>query len=536
MTDRFGTLTVKNYRCFTDENPLRLPLTKGNVALIGANNSGKSTALKFFHEFKGLWAMFSDFGNVFAYLDRNDPTPFQFRDLPDYQEVFTDRNDRPILICFDFDVPNQVDGVFPIKTVIFQIDRPEKSNIFKLSIKTTDQPLRSADSLSLNATGVICRGGDPYAIDLYGLFGKFFANWQRTLFIPAFRNIVNSGGAQLMGTSIGTSLLSQWNSWKNDGNKHHLRAILDLEERVRKIFGFGKLSIDVLSGNRDLSLTIDGRPYQLSEIGAGISQFIIALINLKIHQPQTLLLDEPETGLHPSLQLEYLSTLAEQCAGNVYFATHSMGLAKSFGDEIVSFKRTAHDAINIAPLASSSYLPELLGEMSFSSWNELGCEAILVVEGHTDIRTYSQFLGKLGCKKTAIPIHLGGSEKIKKDRAVELNELTRLGKPIYIVIDCERDTANANLSPDRQEFVDTCAKLGLSVHVLDRRATENYLSDQAIKQVEGESYIALGEFEALDSKPSQFRWGKSNNWKIAAQMTKEDLMATDLGLFLSKLP
>ena len=47
-------LTIKNYRCFTEANPARINIRKGFTALIGINNSGKTTILKFFYEFRYL--------------------------------------------------------------------------------------------------------------------------------------------------------------------------------------------------------------------------------------------------------------------------------------------------------------------------------------------------------------------------------------------------------------------------------------------------------------------------------------------------
>lgn len=69
--------------------------------------------------------------------------------------------------------------------------------------------------------------------------------------------------------------------------------------------------------------------------------------------------------------------------------------------------------------------------------------------------------------------------------------------------------------------------------MLKRRATENYLSDNAVKRVKGVGYEALGPFEKL--KQSQHPWSKVENWQIAREMSLEDLMATDLGIFLAEL-
>jgi hypothetical protein len=69
--------------------------------------------------------------------------------------------------------------------------------------------------------------------------------------------------------------------------------------------------------------------------------------------------------------------------------------------------------------------------------------------------------------------------------------------------------------------------------VLERRATENYMTDRAVKLLKGNAYRELGPFETLRS--ASISWSKEENWRIAKEMTKEELESTDLGPFLSTL-
>jgi hypothetical protein len=49
----------------------------------------------------------------------------------------------------------------------------------------------------------------------------------------------------------------------------------------------------------------------------------------------------------------------------------------------------------------------------------------------------------------------------------------------------------------------------------------------------GQTYRSLGPFEVLrDARPA---WSKSENWKIAREMTRAELKGTDLDLFLDSL-
>lgn len=52
-------ITIKNYRCFSDSRPARNRLGQGYTALVGTNNSGKSSLLKFFFNFRNLFGRLS---------------------------------------------------------------------------------------------------------------------------------------------------------------------------------------------------------------------------------------------------------------------------------------------------------------------------------------------------------------------------------------------------------------------------------------------------------------------------------------------
>ena len=52
-------LAIRNYRCFPDSRPARIAFRKGFTAFVGVNNSGKSSLLKFFYEFRSLFSLLS---------------------------------------------------------------------------------------------------------------------------------------------------------------------------------------------------------------------------------------------------------------------------------------------------------------------------------------------------------------------------------------------------------------------------------------------------------------------------------------------
>jgi hypothetical protein len=115
----------------------------------------------------------------------------------------------------------------------------------------------------------------------------------------------------------------------------------------------------------------------------------------------------------------------------------------------------------------------------------------------------------------------------------ELEEILRITTNISALIDSEKISETSPLNSDRQAFLDLCASKGLTSHVLNKRAIENYFPDPVVKRVFGSDYRALLPYEKLsDANP---HWSKSQNWKMAADMRFDNIRETDLGAFLEAL-
>src|SRR5438874_943880 len=109
MSSNDITLTIKNYRCFADISPLTITLGPAFTALVGPNNSGKSSFLRFFYEFRELF----DAG-VALNLALNGIN-VNAKDVFDPLEVFCDFNDRSQSFSLEFQGA-AVHGAIPFAT------------------------------------------------------------------------------------------------------------------------------------------------------------------------------------------------------------------------------------------------------------------------------------------------------------------------------------------------------------------------------------------------------------------------------------
>src|SRR5690349_16131964 len=88
---------IKNYRCFPDENPVRLRVGKGFIAFLGQNNSGKTALLRFFYEFRNLFVRLAESG-VMVQAVRDQGLQFARVPTHDFESIFSKTNDGPLTI------------------------------------------------------------------------------------------------------------------------------------------------------------------------------------------------------------------------------------------------------------------------------------------------------------------------------------------------------------------------------------------------------------------------------------------------------
>lgn len=524
-------LVIKNYRCFADSHPAKIALRPGFTGLIGANNSGKSSLLRMLYELRSLFQVASQAGNLTGPL-RSQRQVFNTADgIRDTSEIFCNRNDRDLSIEITAlkdgaNTPGELPGP---RKVTLVVQRP--TNQYLATVEADSQP-QNPDTNTWGFSGDILSTGAQQWLDMT-YFHEACRLLGSTLYVGSFRNPVNVGGGNYLDIQTGSAFINAWKHYKAGSTKANREAALRLTDDIKRIFGFDELEITPAADDSTLILNIDKRTYRLDEQGSGLAHFIIVLANVATRRPAYVLIDEPEAGLHPSLQLDFLTTLASYSSEGVLFATHQLGLARSSANFLYSLRRTAEGESQVTPFEDTPDLAEFMGELGFAAYQELGFDQVLLVEGPSELKTIQQLLRHYGKEHSVVLLSLGGTQMINATTQTALDHVRRITDNVVALIDSERKKEGDELVADRAQFVATCAKAKIRCVVLDRRALENYFPERAIRAVKGEKYRALDPFEKLsDVKPS---WGKSENWRIAREMTTNDLSSSDLGKFLETL-
>lgn len=519
-------LTVKNYRCFDDTTPLRLTIQDGFISLVGPNNSGKSSCLKLIYEFRNIWSSLTSTKVLAILATKSFIHTFEYIGVFDQDEIYSDSNDRNLQLEIALD-KSTIEMDSELSKIIFSCNRKAWSADLFIGSKQT--PLPNPDFRGQGDQEIaLITSGSKYTINC-SKFISLFRDLASSFYIGPFRNAISEGSGTYFDLSIGTQFIDQWNSWKTGPAKRQNLLIEQVTEDIRGIFEFNSLEINASQSLKTLQFIVNRKTYKLKELGAGISQFVIVLGNIAIRKPAYLLMDEPELNLHPSLQLDFLTTIASYTRNSVIYATHSLGLARSSSDLIYSFTRKSGTTF-VKPLEKHDNYSEFLGEMSFSSYREMGFDSILCVEGVNDVKTVQQFLRKLKKDHKVVILPLGGDQLATGDREAELADLKRLSDKIFVLVDSERESADDQLPKRRGAFLALCNKLGFSCCVTQYRAIENYFTNDAVKRAIGPDFSSLSPYERLSAGKTP--WSKTENWRIARAMDISDIEDTDVGRFL----
>src|SRR5262249_22226530 len=97
------TVTLRNYRCFRDERPLTIEIRDQFTALVGPNNSGKSSFLKFFHEARPVLNFLHS--NLIRAIAQGEHFNLGCQDITDPHEIFHMGHKRALQ--FEIEIPDQ---------------------------------------------------------------------------------------------------------------------------------------------------------------------------------------------------------------------------------------------------------------------------------------------------------------------------------------------------------------------------------------------------------------------------------------------
>lgn len=495
------SIRIRNYRNFSPSH-IEFEIKEGITFILGLNNTGKSNILRFLFEMRGILQELSRYTSSASSNIRFNASPGFF-----FDNIVTRTNMREPI---DIEISTN-QKLLRLKIAPPNIESNLHTNTF-LVTGTRSSPFSPNDLLPLSDT----------------------------LYIGPFRSATAKVAGPQNDITIGIDFVRTWSQWAGGDTVEHRQKISTLIQELQEIFAYRRFNINVNDTKDNLLITTDDGQFTLDELGGGVSHFIIVLGNALIRNPLFILIDEPEIGLHPRMQEVFVRVLATKAEAGLIASSHSIGLARSTADYILSLTKTPDRGLTLNPFGEhhTPTISQSLHEMGYSQFTEIGGNKILLVEGRTDIKAFREILRKFGTETNFIILSFGGAQFINKDRAKiidELSEIKRLNaKSVSVIFDSNRTSATMALSPPLEEFQTCCKELKFNVFPTDRHSTENYITQEALDKVLGKGYQALTEYEDFNTRAIS-KWDKGRNWLMFREMKKEDFNSTTLKDFIEEI-
>lgn len=316
-----------------------------------------------------------------------------------------------------------------------------------------------------------------------------------------------------------------------------------LEKSFSSISGGYSFDISIKDGDAvTLFFSKDGNNwYEAKESGLGLRALLVLLYSSILSEEDIILIDEPESYLHPSWQRELLKYF-KNSNKQFILSTHSnVFLDKLYVDRIFQTKYT-----NVIEVDNIEDKTNALAELGYLSIDNLQGDILILVEGKTDIFALSAFFKTLGIwNKYDIKIlQCGGLSGIDE---MPLDTLKKDYHTVMVLMDGDW-IKDKGLENSKVNIEKKCQSLNIFYKTLEGFGIENYFSLAAlVKHTGKQNPLSPKEIDNSGTKPktklkvkiesvSGIKNKKADSFaKIASFMTTQEIENMgDLYVFLKK--
>ena len=261
---------------------------------------------------------------------------------------------------------------------------------------------------------------------------------------------------------------------------------------------------------------------EAEQCGLGLQDLLVLLYFSIEPKSQVLLIEEPESHIHPDMQRRLLLSFRNDTMKQYVLTTHSnIFLNNALVDRVFSTRFAGNIVLNDETVRAS-----LLDDLGYSVADNLVSDLVVLVEGPSDVPVLEELFVKQGLYRTyEVKIWpLGGDIMDQVDLSV-------MSERYSVIALIDRDPKSAKI---RLRFERKCKDLNIPVHRLARYSIENYFTVDALRSVfGGQIPVSVTTIDPSVKLEDQIGLNvKNNNRRVARAMQLSDLAGTDLEKFM----